>query len=85
MNEELDLADPFRERTTDDAMTRAHRTDHRRFSALERLTPSSEETTMTADVQGHPLHAGHFFPEEAPEATAAVLGQFFGAVVICPY
>jgi haloacetate dehalogenase len=29
------------------------------------------------DVQGHPLHAGHFFPEEAPEQTAEALGRFF--------
>jgi haloacetate dehalogenase len=28
-------------------------------------------------VQGHPLEAGHFFPEEAPGPTAAALGQFF--------
>jgi haloacetate dehalogenase len=31
------------------------------------------------DVQGHPLNAGHFFPEEAPEQTAEALGRFFGA------
>lgn len=29
------------------------------------------------DVQGHPLNAGHFFPEEAPEPTAEALGRFF--------
>ncbi len=29
------------------------------------------------DVQGHPLDAGHFFPEELPEQTAAALRQFF--------
>jgi haloacetate dehalogenase len=28
-------------------------------------------------VQGHPLQAGHFFPEEAPEHTAAALDRFF--------
>jgi hypothetical protein len=28
-------------------------------------------------VQGHPLAAGHFFPEEAPEQTADALGRFF--------
>ena len=31
------------------------------------------------DVQGRPLGAGHFFPEEAPELTAKALGIFFGA------
>jgi haloacetate dehalogenase len=29
------------------------------------------------DVQGHPLDAGHFFPEEAPEHTAEALNRFF--------
>jgi haloacetate dehalogenase len=32
------------------------------------------------DVQGHPLPAGHFFPEEASEQTAAALHRFFGFV-----
>jgi haloacetate dehalogenase len=31
------------------------------------------------DVQGRPLDAGHFFPEEAPEETADVLARFFAA------
>jgi haloacetate dehalogenase len=31
------------------------------------------------DVQGHPLDAGHFFPEEAPQQTADVLRRFFRA------
>jgi haloacetate dehalogenase len=31
------------------------------------------------DVQGHPVKAGHFFPEEAPEQTAKALHRFFGA------
>jgi haloacetate dehalogenase len=31
------------------------------------------------EVQGYPLRAGHFFPEEAPERTAEALAQFFGA------
>jgi haloacetate dehalogenase len=30
-------------------------------------------------VQGHALKAGHFFPEEAPEATAEALNRFFAA------
>jgi haloacetate dehalogenase len=30
------------------------------------------------DVQGHPLDAGHFFPEETPEQTAEALSRFFG-------
>jgi haloacetate dehalogenase len=29
------------------------------------------------DVEGHPLNAGHFFPEEAPEHTAEALERFF--------
>ncbi len=29
------------------------------------------------NVQGHPISAGHFFPEEAPEQTAEALGRFF--------
>lgn len=31
------------------------------------------------NVQGHPLDAGHFFPEEAPEQTTEALQRFFGA------
>jgi haloacetate dehalogenase len=31
------------------------------------------------DVQGHALHGGHFFPEEAPEQTAKALSRFFVA------
>jgi len=30
------------------------------------------------DVRGHALEAGHFFPEELPEATADALARFFG-------
>jgi haloacetate dehalogenase len=30
------------------------------------------------DVQGRPLDAGHFFPEEIPDETAAALLRFFG-------
>jgi haloacetate dehalogenase len=29
------------------------------------------------DVRGHAIDAGHFFPEEAPERTAEILGRFF--------
>jgi haloacetate dehalogenase len=29
-------------------------------------------------VEGHALHAGHFFPEEVPEQTADALRRFFG-------
>jgi haloacetate dehalogenase len=32
------------------------------------------------DVQGRPLDAGHFFPEEIPDETATALTRFFGAV-----
>jgi haloacetate dehalogenase len=31
------------------------------------------------DVQGHAVDAGHFFPEEAPTATAEALTRFFSA------
>jgi haloacetate dehalogenase len=33
--------------------------------------------TWADDVQGHAVDAGHFFPEEAPQETAAALGHFF--------
>jgi haloacetate dehalogenase len=36
--------------------------------------------TWNEDVQGHAVNAGHFFPEEAPEDTAAALGRFFGPI-----
>jgi haloacetate dehalogenase len=32
-----------------------------------------------ADIRGGPMDAGHFFPEELPEQTAAALGHFFAA------
>jgi haloacetate dehalogenase len=32
------------------------------------------------DVRGHPINAGHFFPEEAPEQTAEALGGFFADI-----
>jgi haloacetate dehalogenase len=32
-----------------------------------------------ASVEGRPMEAGHFFPEEAPEHTAELLRQFFGS------
>jgi haloacetate dehalogenase len=31
------------------------------------------------DVEGYPLDAGHFFPEEVPEDTSEALSQFFSA------
>lgn len=30
------------------------------------------------DVRGHAVQGGHFFPEDAPEETAAALQRFFG-------
>jgi haloacetate dehalogenase len=30
-------------------------------------------------VQGHPVDAGHFFPEERPDDTADALDRFFAA------
>jgi haloacetate dehalogenase len=35
--------------------------------------------TWADDVQGRALDAGHFFPEEIPEETAAALARFFSA------
>jgi haloacetate dehalogenase len=32
------------------------------------------------NVQGYPLNAGHFFPEEAPEQTATALSFFFADI-----
>ena len=40
--------------------------------------------TWGDNVQGHPLGAGHFFPEEAPEQTADALNSFFGAAATEP-
>jgi haloacetate dehalogenase len=34
-----------------------------------------------ADIRGKAIEGGHFFPEQAPEATATALGEFFGAKV----
>jgi haloacetate dehalogenase len=31
------------------------------------------------DIRGHPVNAGHFFPEEVPEQTAEALSRFFCA------
>jgi haloacetate dehalogenase len=36
--------------------------------------------TWADDVRGHSLNAGHFFPEEIPEETAAALSSFFSQV-----
>ena len=36
--------------------------------------------TLADDVRGHAIDAGHFFPEEVPEQTAAALDRFFGVV-----
>jgi hypothetical protein len=30
-------------------------------------------------MQGHPIDAGHFFPEEAPGQTTEALGRLFAA------
>lgn len=34
--------------------------------------------TLASKVEGYPVDAGHFFPEEIPELTATALGRFFG-------
>ena len=36
------------------------------------------------DVQGHAPNAGHFFPEEIPEQTAAALSRFLGGTRQAP-
>ncbi|MFL5253359.1 MAG: alpha/beta fold hydrolase [Rhodopila sp.] len=33
--------------------------------------------TWASNVRGHPVAGGHFFPEEQPEQTAALLARFF--------
>ena len=37
------------------------------------------------DVRGQPMAAGHFFPEELPEQTAAILGAFFAGRAAAGY
>jgi haloacetate dehalogenase len=39
--------------------------------------PLSLWRDWASDVRGHPLDAGHFFPEEKPEETAEALSHFF--------
>jgi haloacetate dehalogenase len=46
---------------------------------VEEAGPIALWRAWSGDVQGHPLDAGHFFPEEAPEQTAEALSPFFGA------
>ena len=41
------------------------------------LVPLGLWQAWANDVRGHGLEAGHFFPEEMPEETAAILGSFF--------
>jgi haloacetate dehalogenase len=43
--------------------------------------PVDEWRRVAADVRGHDLPAGHYIPEEAPEALLAELGEFFGGRV----
>jgi haloacetate dehalogenase len=45
---------------------------------VEESGPIALWQAWSDDVQGHPLDAGHFFPEEAPEQTADALNRFFG-------
>ena len=45
----------------------------------ERGGPIGVWREWAKNVSGHGLDAGHFFPEELPDATAAELAQFFGA------
>lgn len=46
---------------------------------LEESGPIALWQAWSKDVHGHPLDAGHFFPEEAPEQTAEALSRFFSA------
>jgi haloacetate dehalogenase len=46
---------------------------------VEESGPIALWQMWSEDVQGHPLNAGHFFPEEAPEDTAGALDRFFGS------
>jgi haloacetate dehalogenase len=46
---------------------------------LEESGPLALWRAWCDDVQGHPLDAGHFFPEEVPERTAEALATFFAA------
>jgi haloacetate dehalogenase len=43
---------------------------------VEESGPIALWQAWSDDVQGHPLNAGHFFPEEAPEQTAKALNLF---------
>jgi haloacetate dehalogenase len=45
----------------------------------ERGGPLALWRAWATDVRGGPLDAGHFFPEEMPQQTAAALGDFFAA------
>ena len=44
-----------------------------------RLGPIALWRAWSDTVEGHPVNAGHFFPEEAPEHTAEILSRFFAA------
>lgn len=46
---------------------------------VEESGPIALWQAWSDEVQGHPLNAGHFFPEEAPEQTADALNRFFAA------
>jgi haloacetate dehalogenase len=45
---------------------------------VEESGPLALWQAWSESVQGHSLHAGHFFPEEAPQQTADALNRFFG-------
>jgi haloacetate dehalogenase len=45
---------------------------------VEESGPIALWQAWSDDVQGRPLDAGHFFPEEAPEQTAEALNHFLG-------
>lgn len=47
---------------------------------VEESGPIALWQAWSDNVQGYPLNAGHFFPEEAPEQTAKALVRFFGSM-----
>src|SRR4051794_15813540 len=42
-------------------------------------TPLDVWRQWASDVRGMPIDSGHFLAEEAPDTTAAALGEFFAA------
>jgi haloacetate dehalogenase len=51
--------------------------DPLRLGSWMKAGPFRSRLDWASDVRGHPLDAGHSFPEEKPEETAEALGHFF--------